>query len=625
MADEKVRVVVEAQDQASGVLGGLGKNFLGFGLAAVAGIKIASEAFQALTGFIKDTAKAAIDAANVQEDADRRLSFALKSLGGDYRTAFVEAKEFAGSLQEVTAFGDETIEGVQALLVSLGRLEGETLKRATKATIDMSAALGVDLNAAAKLVSQASQGMTGSLSRYGIVLDKNIPESEKFAEVLRVMERNFGGVSEELAGTFQGRLQQIQNLFGDILEVIGDVIIKSPELLTLLEGIKNALADTLEFLKGVDLKDAFGELVINLANVAQGALLAGQAIGFVLRPALGKTAVAIEAMSAVLAKQVEELVKPVKEIQELREEYKRLGEQLEEGIRPQLLKRYLELQEILGEGLPEAASTLKGELEEVNEELDVIGAHFEKLQEQDPAFAAIFEEAKFFSGDLSADVMQLEEDMRSLAEASAAFAESLKEAKTFSGDLPEDAKEAAKENEVFVAVVEELQFQALRLGDTFVDAAFGAEVSWGDFFKQFLKDIARAIAQALILKAITAGIGGEGGGQVGGGLLSGIPVVGGFLSGLFQTGGQVPGLRVGRDTVPAFLSPGEVIVRNPVVEEVERRLIGGEGGDDRTPIAFNFQILDSSERERIERFVEGMNDLAEFNNLRVVATDLRPA
>jgi TP901 family phage tail tape measure protein len=142
--------------------------------------------------------------------------------------------------------------------------------------------------------------------------------------------------------------------------------------------------------------------------------------------------------------------------------------------------------------------------------------------------------------------------------------------------LPE-LNERLRESNLRVATVGETlgrsfgqigQRMALDLGDTLVEAAFGAEVSFAEFFKSFMKQIAAAIAQALILKAIMSlfGGGGGGGGARSGGLVStrgGAGITPGGTT--FGVGGRVPGVDLGRDTVPAVLQPGELVVPTRVV------------------------------------------------------------
>lgn len=614
MADEKVRVVVEAKDQASGIFGGINLGLVGIGVAALGAAKIATEALGKIVDISKQVASAAIAAANEQEDADRKLSFALKSLGGDYKTAFVEAKEFAGSLQEVTAFGDETTEKVQALLVSLGRLEGETLNRATKATLDMSAALGIDLQASAKLVSQAATGMTSSLSRYGLVLDKNIPENEKFNAALELMERNFGGISEELAGTFQGRLSQIQNLFGDILEVVGDAIIKSPELISALEGVKEALTEVLALVKSTDLKAGFGELLIQFERVASGALTTGEILATALPLRFQGVGAAASALARVLKAELAEIVAPAKELKVLRQELSDLEKEFEKGITPGRLARYKELRKILGIDLPEAADALTESLVETNEELSLVEQHFQALRKEgeDPVFDAIFGNGVQLSGDLNANLEQTESQLAAFVGATDAFAESFRNATQLSGDLPATVRETNDEFGLQEEIVGEIGFGVNRISDELLAGALGAEVAYGEFFKQFFRDITRAIAKAILLKSINAATGGFFGFGAGG-----------FVGA--QTGGFVQGI-ANRDSVPALLTPGEVVVRKPVVDEVERRLVG-EGLSRESPsepsVNLNVTVAENFSTERVRILLDKLNELVEDQNFRVVASEVK--
>jgi len=101
---------------------------------------------------------------------------------------------------------------------------------------------------------------------------------------------------------------------------------------------------------------------------------------------------------------------------------------------------------------------------------------------------------------------------------------------------------------------------AMDLGDTMVDAAFGAEVAWDKFFKQLLKDIAKAIIKALILKAITKGIGGGGGAAMaGGGIAGGSAMAHGGIAGA-RNGLMVRGGIPGRDSVPIMAQRGEAVL-----------------------------------------------------------------
>ncbi len=149
-----------------------------------------------------------------QEKMERRLAFAV---GGSTEALLANAS----ALQRQTVFGDEAIISVQTMMVQLGELSGERLTRATRLTLDFASALGIDLKAAGILMAKAATGSTEALSRYGIILDKNIPKNEKFTALLDLMQDKFGGTAAAETDTLFGSIMQTSNAFGDLGEEMG--------------------------------------------------------------------------------------------------------------------------------------------------------------------------------------------------------------------------------------------------------------------------------------------------------------------------------------------------------------------------------------------------------------------
>jgi hypothetical protein len=164
-----------------------------------------------------------IRAANKQEDAIRSLDAALLPLGDSAAGVSKRLQEQAAALQKVTTAGDETIIKGQALIASFTKDE-EQIKKATAAALDLSAAVGVDLNAAFLLMGKAAAGETTTLSRYGIILDEGVPKQEKFAAALAKVNEQFGGRAQEQAKTFSGQVAQLSNALGDLAERLGEGI-----------------------------------------------------------------------------------------------------------------------------------------------------------------------------------------------------------------------------------------------------------------------------------------------------------------------------------------------------------------------------------------------------------------
>ena len=91
-----------------------------------------------------------------QRLAEKKLSTAL---GGTSQALLDQAS----ALQQLTGFGDENIITAQSALAAYIE-EEESIKRATKATLDFASAKGMDLAAAADLVGKSFGSSTNALS-----------------------------------------------------------------------------------------------------------------------------------------------------------------------------------------------------------------------------------------------------------------------------------------------------------------------------------------------------------------------------------------------------------------------------------------------------------------------------
>lgn len=221
-----------------------------------------------------------IAAASAQEEAINKINIALANTGKLTEGASQGMQDFASELQKVTTIGDETTLETAALIQSLGDLEVDGLKRATVAAADLSAALGIDLKAAALLVGKAAAGEVSSFSRYGLIIRKGANSAETFEKALTALEKKFGGAAQAQVNTFAGRLQQLENSFGDLLEEIGFVITSSPALLASFKFISESIFETTDGIKNLreSKGDPFGDII-------KGAIDLGLALNnFVIMP-----------------------------------------------------------------------------------------------------------------------------------------------------------------------------------------------------------------------------------------------------------------------------------------------------------------------------------------------------
>ena len=100
----------------------------------------------------------------------------------------------------------------------------EQMERALQAVLDLSVGLGGDLQTSALLVGKAFAGETGELKRYGIVIDQAKLKTEGASAVLDAIQEKFGGQALAEIETYQGRIKQLGNTWGDLKEVLGATV-----------------------------------------------------------------------------------------------------------------------------------------------------------------------------------------------------------------------------------------------------------------------------------------------------------------------------------------------------------------------------------------------------------------
>ncbi len=143
--------------------------------------------------------------------------------------------KFSSEMQNASTFGDELINVVLAQVGAFGA-NVEQAKELTKATIDLAAGMGLDLNSAALLVAKSFGSATNALSRYDINLKSTMTREEKAAAIVEQVSEKYGGLAAQLAATTSGQLAQARNAFGDLGENIGAVL--APFVLKAAKALK---------------------------------------------------------------------------------------------------------------------------------------------------------------------------------------------------------------------------------------------------------------------------------------------------------------------------------------------------------------------------------------------------
>ena len=128
--------------------------------------------------------------------------------------------ELATSLQQVTAADGDAIVGAQSLLVQFGLTEDQ-VKKVTPLVVDLSRKLGIDLDAAAKMVGKSIGGSAGALKKAGIDIDATALKADSFGATIEALSGSVGGFATAEGKTFSGQLEILKNNLGDIGENVG--------------------------------------------------------------------------------------------------------------------------------------------------------------------------------------------------------------------------------------------------------------------------------------------------------------------------------------------------------------------------------------------------------------------
>jgi len=170
-----------------------------------------------------------------QQLAIVRLNAALSAQGTMLAHVSERLREQAAAMQLATGYGDEMILEVMQKLISIGGVVPSQLDKVTQAVLDFSTATGRDLGAASQIMAKAAAGYTGELSRYGIIIDKNLPKTERFAAVMKFMNERFGGAAQADMKSYAGQMKGLKSSFSDLREDLGYITVYT---LRLGQGIK---------------------------------------------------------------------------------------------------------------------------------------------------------------------------------------------------------------------------------------------------------------------------------------------------------------------------------------------------------------------------------------------------
>lgn len=283
------------QSVMSGVLQGIGQGLVG--LAA----NLGSKALGAVTDFIGGS----IEEASAWNSVMSQTEAVIASTGG---AAGLTAKEMAEMASAMSAssgqslFSDDAILGAQNVLATFTNIKGENFGSATQSILDMSQALGMDLDSAAMQVGKAlNDPVAGlsALSRSGVqftadqeAMIKAMVEAGNVAGAQEIMmaelNTQFGGSASSAVDTYAGQQVILQEKMADIKQTLGEALM--PVLMefgtfmadTVVPVIKNVVDGISAWIKSSQESGTTSAIFTTIKNAiaAIPSVLAQLALGF---------------------------------------------------------------------------------------------------------------------------------------------------------------------------------------------------------------------------------------------------------------------------------------------------------------------------------------------------------
>jgi len=186
--------------------------------------------------------RAILQAAAKQEDAVNKLNTALRNAGSFSEGASQNLQQFATDLQSITTVGDETALEMLSLAKAMGATNDQA-KDLVKAAANLSAATGLTLESAVKNLGKTFGGLTGELGESVPQLRALSKETLMAGGAIDLINKRFAGAAAAQVKTFSGRMSQLSNRFGDLLEQLGFLVTRSPTIQKFIGFISDAFAN----------------------------------------------------------------------------------------------------------------------------------------------------------------------------------------------------------------------------------------------------------------------------------------------------------------------------------------------------------------------------------------------
>jgi hypothetical protein len=177
----------------------------------------------------------AIQEATEAERVLSELRQTFNNAGGDFEKLSPTLDVAANKMAKLTRFSDDAARGALTRMVQISGDTKGALDNLGLAA-DIAAARHIKLDEAAEIVAKTMAGNTRALKEFGIT-------TKNSAEALEQLRGKFKGMAEGDAATLQGRLEQVRNAWGEILEAAGKALTGKDSLPDALTVVRDRLME----------------------------------------------------------------------------------------------------------------------------------------------------------------------------------------------------------------------------------------------------------------------------------------------------------------------------------------------------------------------------------------------
>lgn len=220
----------------------------------------------------------AMSAYEVQSAAETKLTEIYKTRMGASKQAAQATMDLASALQKEGIIGDEVqLSGAQQL-ATFAKMP-DTVNTLLPAMNNLLAqqkgynATAEDATGIANLMGKVMNGQVGALKRVGISFDENQEkmlkagtEEEKAAVLAQVITDNVGNMNKTMAETDLGKIQQMKNSMGDLVEEIGGAL--APALSQVADFISTNIVPVIQQVVGfLQANPIIGNIVLAITGL----------------------------------------------------------------------------------------------------------------------------------------------------------------------------------------------------------------------------------------------------------------------------------------------------------------------------------------------------------------------